>query len=378
MALGQTSFNISNDGKLTVTDSKQGQFTDSNGQVQQVGHSIQITRGKIAGVRDYSDQTKAQSQDQIFSQIDNILNEDDKQFSSSRLDQIMAMPRQTGNHVEDYINTLKGEANNFSTGVNVITPFGEKEAELFSIHTLFVYKKPENKKLNPTLEKYIEKGLLDINKDGQTDLLDFAAIQMGIHGVGKSRHDYQDIVDAPQVNETTVDRYKSMPRSSNENINNYIESLKDDFLDISAYGGLKDIGMDFNDYTDLKKLVNGDAPEEFAFYNLRAQQAFDNGLYDFNNDGLTDERDIEILKRYAEGNKNYQDLLGSNPNPEPEEQEPEIYADLPKREVEKEPSGPEIPVRDVKRLEEKIEPVRGQGYVKAGRFSKSRRYQGLR
>jgi hypothetical protein len=241
-------------------------------------------------------------------------------LTPEQVTQLLSMPRTTPEEMSTYVNILKGHADQISTGVIVSTSDrGQIEADIFSPHTLLSH---FNGNRNETLTKLIDSGILDINQDGKTDALDYYSLMKGLDRT-PTASDFEGIVNSPQVNDETANEYKAMPRATSEDIAAYVEKMHEDYLNLSLYGGVQvnDLGTDEGHY--LQNLINGNNRSG----NPRAQEAFDAGIYDFNNDGITDEKDVEILNRFTSGNKNFDDLLTPiDQQPKPPITDPKVIA----------------------------------------------------
>ena len=222
-------------------------------------------------------------------------------LTPEQVTQLLSMPRTTPEEMSTYVNALKELADQISTGVMVSSGGNIFEADIFSPHTLLSH---FNGNHNPVLKKLIDSGILDINKDGKTDSLDYYSLMKGSLREN-SPSDFEGIINAPQVNEETANNYKAMPRATSEDIASYIEKMHKDYLNLSLYGGVQvnDLGQDESRY--LQDIISGNNRSG----NPRAQEAFAAGIYDFNKDGVTDAKDVEIMNRFVSGNKNFDDLL---------------------------------------------------------------------
>jgi Ca2+-binding EF-hand superfamily protein len=217
---------------------------------------------------------------------------------------IINLPRNNGQDLMNYVSRL-----------HEIAPEIEN-VDILDAQTWLDYLSNQRNNLSEEEKSVFESGLLDVNKDGVLDLIDYYAV-MAVKTQGHNHRDvfkldtYNQIHSAASLNDIK-NNLTSMPRTNSTEVANYIEAMKAGYIDPSYSGASYYNTLNNGDVTALQRYIeNGTVPTTASF--SRAKFAFDNGLYDFNNDGVTDNKDVEILTRYVSGNNDFTDLLVTAP-----------------------------------------------------------------
>lgn len=228
--------------------------------------------------------------------------EDDPGFKVIEPDysDLKAMPMKTDQDMANYIQALKDNKEKFDTGT---------DQDIFHPATWLSYL---NGSANEQTKKIFESGVMDINRDGQIDSIDYFAAMKANNNRDFEKSDFTHLITVgSRKADGYVDFFKTSRRENSASVDRYINAIHAQALNLSLYGGVTVNNMDANEPRELDELIKTGNTN-----NLRAKQAYEAGLYDFNNDGVTDAKDVEILNRYVKGNKDFDDLLANSNLPQ--------------------------------------------------------------